>query len=272
MWYAHGLRGWSVDIPGRRIRKPALDPIYRGAGQGVFIGTKHWKYVLACTFKGSGFVIPKNLGTRQLPVRDIDNCRGWFHSNCKACMRSHVRFDSKQPASCAREPPFLATNCCLPVWKYTQSRGSKLRSIMCAAVTGLADPPRSPSGLRAVTFDIQFSFRVPSSSHRLDQHKRRLRDVWFWFWAVYRLGRMWLLLVFRILANVTSWWGVQKNFQRWAGGRKFDKRRMAYMRLTPLFKCDTSELNGGHLTTHMWRLRTAPKWDVTGFICFPDYR
>lgn len=85
----------------------------------------------------------ENLGTRQLPVRDIDNCRGWFHSNCKACMRSHVRFDSKQPASCAREPPFLATNCCLPVWKYTQSRGSKLRSIMCAAVTGLADPPRS---------------------------------------------------------------------------------------------------------------------------------
>lgn len=132
----------------------------------------------------------ENLGTRQLPVRGIDNYRGWFHSNCKACMRSHVRFDSKQPASCAREPPFLATNCCLPVWKYTQSRGSKLRSIMCAAVTGLADPPRSPSGLRAVTLTFNFSFRVPSSSHRLDQHKRRLRDVWFWFWAVCRLGRM----------------------------------------------------------------------------------
>lgn len=64
----------------------------------------------------------------------------------------------------------------------------------------------------------------------------------------------------------------KKIFNGEQGGREFDKRRMAYMRLTPLFKCGTSGLNGGHLTTHMWRLRTAPKWDVTGFICFPDYR
>lgn len=54
----------------------------------------------------------------------------------------------------------------------------------------------------------------------------------------------------------------KKIFNGEQGGREFDKRRMAYMRLTPCpaFKCVTSELNGEHLTTHMWRLRTAPKY------------